>query len=254
MILGPVLKVSMTFTVVMLMVEGVQALDCSEKEYEQDNRCCARCEPGKRVHTPCTDSKETDCILCTEETYMDRFNGLNKCLPCKQCDSSHHLEVIEPCTLRSNRKCGCKSGSYCKDKDPDGSCDLCSTHTVCKPGQRVGKNGTAENDTFCKPCEDGTFSDQEMSQFCKTWTRCSNHNKVIATNGSLTSDVTCKDKPPYLEKYLAPVVIVLIALVGFIVLVLVIIPVWRCDKKRRRRDSSGPELRLFMPHPGIDPD
>ncbi|KFP80285.1 Tumor necrosis factor receptor superfamily member 10A, partial [Acanthisitta chloris] len=60
------------------------------------------------------------CDLCKEgESFTAHENGLEGCLPCRQCKDDQI--TLRPCTLTSNTECQCKQGYFC----PDEGCEIC---------------------------------------------------------------------------------------------------------------------------------
>ncbi|NXF99270.1 TR10A factor, partial [Sakesphorus luctuosus] len=64
------------------------------------------------------------CSLCKEgESYTAYENGLDDCLPCRQCKDDQI--TVRPCTLTHNTECQCKQGYFCADA----SCEICQRHS-----------------------------------------------------------------------------------------------------------------------------
>ncbi|KAK6477553.1 tumor necrosis factor receptor superfamily member 14-like isoform X1 [Huso huso] len=152
------------------------------------------CSPGSSVFRPCTQDSSTSCIPCTHGTYTEEPNGLLKCFPCKNCDQALGLAVLHQCQRHKNTICGPLTGYFCSGKARDGGCDQGQKHTVCRAGQSVKSQGTAESDTKCEDCPEGTFSTKDMSLNCIPWTDCALNGKVKHTEGSSTADVQCQKK------------------------------------------------------------
>ncbi|KAE8592838.1 hypothetical protein XENTR_v10018892 [Xenopus tropicalis] len=145
----------------------IHCTTCNPGEYEIKGECCPMCTPGKVVSKDCTVSGNTVCVPCVDGTYMDHINAVHKCLRCRECDSGSGLTVEQECTYQSNTKCRCKDGYFCQRKD----CDLCQPLKQCKPGERIKELGTLYSDTVCKPCPEGTYSNENMSSICSKWTK-----------------------------------------------------------------------------------
>ncbi|MBN3283596.1 TNR5 factor, partial [Polyodon spathula] len=141
-----------------------------KKEFSVDRQCCPMCSAGSSVYKPCTHDSSTSCIPCERGTYTEEPNGLLKCFPCKNCDQALGLTVRHECQRHKNTICGPLTGYFCSGKARGGGCDQGQKHTVCKAGQRVQSQGTAESDTRCEGCPEGTFSTQNMSLDCTPWT------------------------------------------------------------------------------------
>ncbi|XP_041130781.1 tumor necrosis factor receptor superfamily member 14-like isoform X2 [Polyodon spathula] len=178
------------------------------------------CSAGSSVYKPCTHDSSTSCIPCERGTYTEEPNGLLKCFPCKNCDQALGLTVRHECQRHKNTICGPLTGYFCSGKARGGGCDQGQKHTVCKAGQRVQSQGTAESDTRCEGCPEGTFSTQNMSLDCTPWTDCALNDKVKYTNGTSTADVQCQKKQP--------VALIVGVMVGLLCLVVGVI----CWKKK----------------------
>lgn len=85
------------------------------------------CQPGTRVLKHCTATLETMCISCTHGTYMDRSNGLEKCMKCKYCDAELGLETQRECSETQDTGCECKEGYFCLAKTKD-KCHMCTKY------------------------------------------------------------------------------------------------------------------------------
>ncbi|NXS64057.1 TR10A factor, partial [Brachypteracias leptosomus] len=61
-----------------------------------------------------------ECVRCKEgETYTSHENGLEGCLPCRQCKDDQ--VTLTPCTLTHDVECQCKYGYFC----PPEGCEMC---------------------------------------------------------------------------------------------------------------------------------
>eukprot|EP00079_Xenopus_tropicalis_P037761 XP_017951532.1 PREDICTED: tumor necrosis factor receptor superfamily member 14 isoform X2 [Xenopus tropicalis] len=168
----------------------IHCTTCNPGEYEIKGECCPMCTPGKVVSKDCTVSGNTVCVPCVDGTYMDHINAVHKCLRCRECDSGSGLTVEQECTYQSNTKCRCKDGYFCQRKD----CDLCQPLKQCKPGERIKELGTLYSDTVCKPCPEGTYSNENMSSICSKWTKCTEIGLKEEKRGTSTSDSVCSNK------------------------------------------------------------
>ncbi|XP_044301261.1 tumor necrosis factor receptor superfamily member 14 [Varanus komodoensis] len=204
-----------------------KVLTCQEWEYEINHECCPTCGIGYRVSRHCTALSSTHCVPCTNGTYTEHPNGLSRCLRCRACDSGAQLRVREPCTYVKNTVCACKKGYFCIASTSKGSCEGCKKHAVAPAGFKVTQRGTETSDTKYEPCPPGTFTETEMSPFCKNWTDCSKEGKTEDRAGSSTSDVTCKTTGPNLALILA-----LCTSIFMIIAILVVIWIWRNCKAR----------------------
>ncbi|NWI21089.1 TR10C factor, partial [Crypturellus soui] len=60
------------------------------------------------------------CAPCIEgEDYTAHPNGLERCLPCKQCKDDQI--TLRTCTLTHDTECQCKEGYFC----PVEGCEIC---------------------------------------------------------------------------------------------------------------------------------
>ncbi|NWR21268.1 TR10A factor, partial [Emberiza fucata] len=60
------------------------------------------------------------CDPCTEgKGFTAHANGLEQCLPCRQCKEDQ--KTLSPCTRTQNAECQCKQGYFCEDE----SCEIC---------------------------------------------------------------------------------------------------------------------------------
>ncbi|MBN3317942.1 TNR14 factor, partial [Atractosteus spatula] len=140
---------------------------CGPAEYKVNGGCCPMCPAGSRVLRHCTEFSNTSCIPCVGSTYIDQPNGLSTCLQCKVCDPGHGLQNLSDCTSTRNRLCRVLIHYYCTDK-ADGDCRAARPRTVCKPGQRIKKQGTETSDTECEDCPEETYSPHGIE--CTRWT------------------------------------------------------------------------------------
>ncbi|XP_069039878.1 tumor necrosis factor receptor superfamily member 14-like isoform X2 [Lepisosteus oculatus] len=166
---------------------------CGPAEYKVNGECCPMCPAGSRVLHHCTEFKSTTCIPCVGSTYIDQSNRLSTCLQCKVCDPGLGLQNLSDCTSTRNRLCRVLIHYYCTDK-ADGDCRAARPHTVCKPGQRIKKQGTETSDTECEDCPEETYSPHGIE--CTRWTDCAVLGKVKMKDGSSTDDVSCQKKSP----------------------------------------------------------
>ncbi|NWV70393.1 TNR26 factor, partial [Malurus elegans] len=63
------------------------------------------------------------CEPCSEgKDYTAHENGLEECLPCRQCKDDQI--TVRPCTLTQDAECQCKRGYFCADE----GCEICQRH------------------------------------------------------------------------------------------------------------------------------
>ncbi|XP_053837144.1 tumor necrosis factor receptor superfamily member 26-like [Vidua macroura] len=111
--------------VVLLTMPRARA-NCGEREYFHQGLCCVFCEAGTFVADHCSASHlKGKCDPCKEgKDFTAHANGLEGCLPCRQCREDQI--TLRPCTLTQNAECQCKQGYFCDDE----SCEVC---------QRIGQ-------------------------------------------------------------------------------------------------------------------
>ncbi|XP_055514990.1 tumor necrosis factor receptor superfamily member 11B-like [Leucoraja erinacea] len=113
---------------ILLLIFNLQLVtSCGSDEYNFQDLCCSMCQPGTRVLKHCTATLETMCISCTHGTYMDRSNGLEKCMKCKYCDAELGLETQRECSETQDTGCECKEGYFCLAKTKD-KCHMCTKY------------------------------------------------------------------------------------------------------------------------------
>uniref|UniRef100_A0A8C4Z525 TNFR-Cys domain-containing protein n=1 Tax=Gadus morhua TaxID=8049 RepID=A0A8C4Z525_GADMO len=135
---------------------------CPPNEYRRGLECCPSC-PAGRNHI--YELLITKCSRCPGGTFQAGYNELKQCSTCTKCDAG----TSKSCSSTSDAVCEVLDGFFCSDSN-GGGCRAAQRHTVCSPGQYIGQRGTADKDTECLHCTDGTFSDG-------TSTSCQNHTK-----------------------------------------------------------------------------
>ncbi|NXK05765.1 TNR14 factor, partial [Herpetotheres cachinnans] len=211
------------FAVVLVMqLDGVDALECGLGEYPIGAECCPMCAAGLRVFKHCTANSSTTCIPCVEDTYTDHPNGLEHCRKCKLCDKGANLVPEVACTYTKNTVCGCPPEYFCSYFGNE-DCELCQRYTVCFPGSMVKERGTKTTDNVCETCPPGTSSTANMSYSCIPWSRLKENGWVQGENGnpSSASSVT---------------VIVCSVVVAVLVVAVCLTSIW----KRRKRKNYVP--------------
>ncbi|XP_039924600.1 tumor necrosis factor receptor superfamily member 26-like isoform X3 [Hirundo rustica] len=128
--------------VVLLMIPGAQA-KCGEREYSHEGLCCVFCEAGTFVADHCSVSHlRGKCDPCMEgKDFTAHANGLEECLPCKQCKEGQI--TLRPCTLTQDAECQCKHGYSCADE----GCEMCQRNSQMHPdGKEIAPNSTDATD------------------------------------------------------------------------------------------------------------
>uniref|UniRef100_A0A3Q4H664 TNFR-Cys domain-containing protein n=1 Tax=Neolamprologus brichardi TaxID=32507 RepID=A0A3Q4H664_NEOBR len=160
--------------IILIKVSSGLSLTCQQAEYQIGNECCPKCPTGSRVKTHCNEYRSTSCLPCMDGTFTDQPNGLERCIPCTNCDSALGLMVKKRCTATSDTICAPLEGFYCVSS-VGLSCDTAQKHKCCKPGQYISQKGTASTDTECSDCSSGTFSNGTFYS-CQQHTQCHSLN------------------------------------------------------------------------------
>uniref|UniRef100_A0A3Q3F6B4 TNFR-Cys domain-containing protein n=1 Tax=Labrus bergylta TaxID=56723 RepID=A0A3Q3F6B4_9LABR len=216
----------------------------SQKEYVFGNECCPMCPSGNRVKTDCEEDKSTSCQPCTEGTFMNKMNGLKKCLSCRECGASKlisGLKMKTSCTIRSDTVCEPLEGFYCSEFTGY-DCVEAKKHRRCEPGEYISQKGTSSTDTVCSTCSDGTFSNGTFTS-CQKHKQCESEGRELLRAGTETEDAQCGDILSDKTGLIVGVVVVVVVM--FLVFVLGV-----CYFKRRkiRHLSPGKVSTVTMKH------
>ncbi|XP_059915846.1 tumor necrosis factor receptor superfamily member 14-like isoform X2 [Gadus macrocephalus] len=163
--------------------------NCRQAECSTEEGCCPTCPPGMYVSRLCTGFRSTSCASCTEGTFQDGDNGREQCFSCQHCDAGLGLKVKKSCSSTSDAVCEVLDGFFCGDSNR-GGCRTAQRHTVCSPGQYIGQRGTADKDTECLHCTDGTFSNG-TSTSCQNHTKCESEGLKLMRPGTDSTDSEC---------------------------------------------------------------
>nr|XP_033793729.1 tumor necrosis factor receptor superfamily member 21 isoform X2 [Geotrypetes seraphini] len=145
---------------------------------------CDKCPAGTHVAKHCMESVLRECSPCPSGTFTKHENGIERCHVCREPCRPPKLERT-PCTALSDRECNCPPGTFLSN-------DTCAPHAVCQAGWGVKKRGSETEDTRCKPCPRGTFSDVPSSVvMCKSHTDCLGQGLVKIKAGTKKSDNVC---------------------------------------------------------------
>ncbi|XP_071356593.1 tumor necrosis factor receptor superfamily member 6B [Trachinotus anak] len=165
---------------------------------------CDRCPPGTYLRARCTSTHKSVCAPCPSGSFTGLWNHISKCLRCGVC--SHNQVVKTACTASSDCQCECKQGHYYKAEY-----ELCVRHKECASGHGVLSRGTADEDTVCHVCPNGTFSDTVSAQHnCTQHKSCEAPGQQLVLRGSTWHDSVCmncrdlrsKDGAIYLKEIL----------------------------------------------------
>uniref|UniRef100_A0A3B3YZN1 TNFR-Cys domain-containing protein n=1 Tax=Poecilia mexicana TaxID=48701 RepID=A0A3B3YZN1_9TELE len=146
---------------------------------------CDRCPPGTFLRASCSSIKERECAPCPQGSFTELWNYIGRCLRCGVC--GRNQVVKKECTAISDCQCECKPG-YFYSQDYD----MCVRHSECPSGQEVLTKGTAETDTVCSVCSEGSFSDiSSAHQNCTQHKNCSDAGLQLVLRGSSWHDSVC---------------------------------------------------------------
>ncbi|CAL8280086.1 unnamed protein product [Boreogadus saida] len=124
--------------------------------------------------------------MCPDGTFTAGHNEQKQCSTCTKCDEGLGLKVNKSCSSTSDAVCEVLDGFFCSNRNGS-ECRTARRHTVCSPGQYIGQRGTADKDTECLHCTDGTFSNGTSS--CQPHTICD--SGVQIKPGTDSTDSTC---------------------------------------------------------------
>nr|XP_020505150.1 tumor necrosis factor receptor superfamily member 6B-like isoform X1 [Labrus bergylta] len=163
---------------------------------------CDRCPPGYYLRAGCTETHKSECSPCPKGSFTELWNYIGKCLRCGVC--GHNQVVKTECMADSDCQCECSEGYYYKRKY-----DACLSHSACPSGHEVLTQGTADEDTVCRVCPNGTFSDTVSSlKNCTAHKSCSAPGLHEVLRGCTWHDSVCmtcdqsasKDGADYLKE------------------------------------------------------
>ncbi|KAL6100247.1 uncharacterized protein ACO6RY_01896 [Pungitius sinensis] len=165
---------------------------------------CDRCPPGFHLRSTCTATNKSVCAQCPSGSFTELWNYIGKCLRCGVCG---HNQVVEtPCAAHRDSRCACKQGFYHKAEY-----DMCLRHSECASGHEVLTRGTANEDTVCQSCPNGTYSDTVSALHnCTLHRGCDAPGMQMVLKGSSWHDsvcmsrkeLKCKDGGDYLREIL----------------------------------------------------
>uniref|UniRef100_A0A3Q2T8Y7 Tumor necrosis factor receptor superfamily member 11B n=1 Tax=Fundulus heteroclitus TaxID=8078 RepID=A0A3Q2T8Y7_FUNHE len=158
---------------------------------------CDRCPPGTFLRASCSSDTKSDCAPCPEGSFTELWNYIGHCLRCGIC--GRNQVVKKECSADSDRQCECKQGYFYRQ-----DYDMCVRHSECPSGHGVLTRGTAETDTVCRICSDGTFSDISSADHnCTQHQSCGNAGMKLVLKGTIWHDNVCakvKDGAAYLRE------------------------------------------------------
>ncbi|XP_060930668.1 tumor necrosis factor receptor superfamily member 14-like [Limanda limanda] len=162
-------------------------MTCHPTEFLIGTECCPLCPSGNRVNTHCTEFRSTSCLPCVKDTYMNLPTGLKNCFPCTTCGPDSGLKIYTLCTATTDSVCEPMQGFYCTDRI-ENHCAAAQRHKQCQPGKYIKHRGTAQTDSQCSDCSDGTFSDGTLTS-CRPHTQCESQN--LMQPGTASTDAEC---------------------------------------------------------------
>ncbi|XP_066236446.1 tumor necrosis factor receptor superfamily member 10B-like isoform X1 [Saccopteryx leptura] len=125
------------------VIIGTNVNQCEPNQYELGSRCCDLCPPGYFVSGPCDMEHLRQCSPCPPDTFMPYDNRESECRRCSRCRQDDQ-EMVSDCAPRRDRRCQCKTGTYCDSEDCSENCYRC---TSCKGATLQTCNATM--DTVC---------------------------------------------------------------------------------------------------------
>ncbi|XP_069466004.1 tumor necrosis factor receptor superfamily member 8-like [Ambystoma mexicanum] len=167
--------------------------ECADSD-RTAGKCCIKCPPGNLQRSTCPQDLKKDCKQeCTPEHFVDWSGRDPHCEACVTCRQEDDLVEKQRCSSSSERTCECHSGMFCITPIRH-TCARCQPHTECPPGFGVQTEGTAQRDTTCGRCPEGTFSSMSSSrEACRPHTDCTKTNKIPVGKGSAEQDQACDD-------------------------------------------------------------
>ncbi|XP_067250859.1 tumor necrosis factor receptor superfamily member 5-like isoform X1 [Chanodichthys erythropterus] len=192
---------------------------CSLSEYKTaDGECCPMCSIGTMVLYDCTGDFSTTCKPCIPGTFMSEPSSLHKCFPCKHCNESQGLYILNKCTTIRDTICDVLDGYHCTEYS-NSQCSRAVKHSVCAPGQETKTLGTKTSDTECGNCTFGfsssglnckktdacAWAEYEINGECCPMCAPGNHVHWHCTEDTSTTCVPCSaltyiDEPSGLDK------------------------------------------------------
>ncbi|XP_025047754.1 tumor necrosis factor receptor superfamily member 5 isoform X2 [Alligator sinensis] len=184
-------------------------IQCSERQYVHEGRCCYRCAPGQKVTAACSEASGlSTCAHCEVGSFQAHWTKENHCVPHRYCDPNVGLVVKTPGSEKEDVTCGCQVGMHCTSAQ----CQTCKLNPRCEPGFGVVPRAQEDAPPTCQPCPDGSFSNVTSdSKPCQPWSRCEEKGLVKKENGTRSSDVVCE---PQRSSPSHPLVLVLFSILA----------------------------------------
>ncbi|XP_059909687.1 tumor necrosis factor receptor superfamily member 14-like [Gadus macrocephalus] len=226
-----------------LIVNAIASAKCRQAEYRVGGECCPTCPPGMHVSRHCTEFRSTSCASCTEGTFQDGDNGREQCFACQHCDAGLALKVKKSCSSTSDAVCEVLDGFFCIDSNR-GGCRAAQRHTVCSPGHYIGQRGTADKDTECFHCTDGTFSDGASSS-CQSHRNCESVGLKLMRPGTDSTDSECGEHGAH-AGLVAGIVIGVILVMALIIVAIILGKKIRALIHRRNQEKMKTQEQQEM--------
>nr|XP_040045321.1 LOW QUALITY PROTEIN: tumor necrosis factor receptor superfamily member 6B-like [Gasterosteus aculeatus aculeatus] len=165
---------------------------------------CDRCPPGSYLRSTCTATSKSVCAQCPPGSFTELWNYIGKCLRCGVC--GHDQVMKTPCAAHTDCQCECKQGHYHRAEF-----DMGARHSESRSGHEVLTRGTADEDTVCQVCPNGTYSDTVSALHeCTLHRGCDAPGMQMVLKGSSWHDsvctsckgLSCKDAGDYLREIL----------------------------------------------------
>ncbi|XP_066120720.1 tumor necrosis factor receptor superfamily member 11B [Saccopteryx bilineata] len=147
---------------------------------------CDQCPPGTYLKQHCTARRKTLCAPCPNDYYTNTWHTSDECLYCSStCKEMQYVK--QECNSTHDRVCECREGRYLE-------VEFCLKHRSCPPGFGVLQAGTPEQNTVCKRCPDGFFSNETSSKApCRKHTNCTALGLLLTQKGNTTHDNICSE-------------------------------------------------------------
>ncbi|KAM4718289.1 tumor necrosis factor receptor superfamily member 11A [Anableps anableps] len=184
---GWITCVLVTFSVQDAISKSAQ---CKEHHYLNGSTCCKKCSPGQRVLSHCSESRDTICVNCSQDTYQPGWTRDMNCIKKKYCDPGKGFmkRNRENEDFKREEQCECLSGFQCSLIN----CEFCEKIPTCRPGYGLEEDPASKNGRkICVACKNGFYSAKEAQEQCKEWTNCKAEGKRETQPGSTQADAVC---------------------------------------------------------------
>ncbi|XP_061689102.1 tumor necrosis factor receptor superfamily member 18 isoform X2 [Syngnathoides biaculeatus] len=155
-----------------------------------NGRCCKLCPPGQYLKEFCTETTETVCLPCPDNSFSLQHNAFDKCTECHSCQGAHREREL-PCYSTANAKCTCLDGFLCSDD----ACSQCVENN-CDAGERAVKTGSVAGLRQYKcqsACPDHEYLDTKMN-ICKPKLQCKREGLLERFPGNTTHNAVCHQR------------------------------------------------------------